>query len=392
MAVSRADDSVLGRWWWTVDRGMLYALILLMVLGYVAMLTVAPMAAPRLRVEPSAFLTKQVAFLAAGAALMVVLSLFERKYVLLMAAVGCVGAFFATALALKFGPEINGAHRWLRVAGQQLQPSEFLKPCFAVTTALLLAEGNRRAAMAAGLSRFAALKPRLVWYGMAMGLLAAIGLVLKSQPDIGMLVVIVAVFFAQIFVAGIHWLIVAVLGGVGVLAGIGIYFTMPHFRDRLDRWWFGISTPGGGDNFQVNRAAESFGNGGLLGRGPGEGTVKARLPDAHTDFIFAVTGEEFGLLVCLLILAIFCFVVVRGMLKLLAEQDPVVVLAATGLLAQFGLQAFINMASALQMIPAKGMTLPFISYGGSSVLAIALGMGMLLALTRRRGPRREEAG
>ncbi len=389
MPVSRTDTSVLGRWWWTVDRFSLYALILLMVLGYVAMMAVAPMAARRQGIDPSIFIGKQVVFLVAAAGMMVAISLLQRRQVQLLALVGCVGAFIATALALRFGPELNGAHRWLRVAGQQMQPSEFLKPCFAVTTALLLAEGNRRAALAAGMGRIATLKPRLLWYGVALALLAGIAVVLKSQPDIGMLIVIVAVFFTQAFVAGIHWMIVAVMGGLGVLGGIGIYFTMPHFRDRFDRWWSGTSAPGGRDNFQVDRAAEAFGNGGLLGTGPGEGSVKLRLPDPHTDFIFAVTGEEFGAVLCLLILAVFCFVVVRGLLKLLAEQDQVVVLATTGLLAQFGLQAFINMASSLQLIPAKGMTLPFISYGGSSALAIALGMGMLLALTRRRTSRSE---
>jgi cell division protein FtsW len=389
MPVSRTDTSVLGRWWWTVDRFSLYALVLLMVLGYVAMLAVAPMAARRQGIDPSIFIGKQVVFLAAAAALMVGISLLDRKRIQLLALLGCAAAFAATALALKFGPELNGAHRWLRVAGQQLQPSEFLKPCFAVTAALLLAEGNRRAALAAGHSRFAQLQPRIIWYGIALAMLAAIGLVLKAQPDIGMLAVIVAVFFAQLFVAGIHWLIVAAMGGLSVLGGVGIYFTVPHFRDRFDRWLHGTSAPGGRDNFQVNRAAEAFGHGGLLGTGPGEGTVKNSLPDPHTDFVFAVTGEEFGLIICLVILAVFCFIVVRGLLKLLAEQDQVVVLATTGLLAQFGLQAFINMASSLQLIPAKGMTLPFISYGGSSALAIALGMGMLLGLTRRRISRSE---
>lgn len=393
MAVSRADNSTLGRWWWTVDRVSLYALILLMVLGYVAMMAVAPMAARRQGIDPSIFVTKQLFFLVVASVMMVGISLLERKHVLLLAVVGCVGAFIATAMAVKMGPEINGAHRWLRIAGQQLQPSEFLKPCFAVTAALLLAEGNRRAALAAGSgSRLAMLKPRLLWYGAAATILGLIALVLKAQPDIGMLAVIVAVFFAQLFVAGLPWVVVGVLGSLGVLSGIGIYFTVPHFRDRFDRWLHGTSAPGGRDNYQVDRAAEAFGHGGLLGTGPGEGTVKNSLPDPHTDFVFAVTGEEFGLLVCLLILAIFCFVVVRGLLKLLTEQEPVVVLATTGLLAQFGLQAFINMASSLQLIPAKGMTLPFISYGGSSALAIALGMGMLLALTRRRTGRSEEAG
>ena len=160
---------------------------------------------------------------------------------------------------------------------------------------------------------------------------------------------------------------------------------LPHVRSRVDRFL----DPSSGDTFQITKAMEAFGNGGLFGRGPGEGRVKNALPDAHADFVFAVAGEEFGFVVCLVILSLFAFVVVRGLVRLLAESDMFVVLAATGLLAQFGLQAFVNMASSLHLIPTKGMTLPFVSYGGSSVLAIALGMGMLLALTRRRGARIE---
>lgn len=390
MPVSRTDTSTLGRWWWTVDRFTLYALLLLMALGYVAMLAVAPMASRRLGIEPAAFIGKQVLFLAMAAVLMVGISLLERKWVQLLAMAGTLGAFLATILAWKTGPEINGAHRWIRLAGLQLQPSEFLKPCFAVTCAVVLAEGNRRAALLVGQPLWRRLRPRVLAAGLCLGMLALIALVLKSQPDIGMLLVIVAVLVAQLFVAGLHWSFVAAMPPLAVLGGIGLYFTMPHFRDRFDRWWHGTPSVGGRDNYQVDRAAEAFGHGGLLGTGPGEGIVKNSLPDPHTDFVFAVTGEEFGLIVCAAILAVFCFVVVRGLVRLLAEQDPLVVLAGTGLLAQFGLQAFINMASSLRLIPAKGMTLPFISYGGSSALAIALGMGMLLALTRRRGSRLEE--
>ena len=390
MAVSRTDTSTLGRWWWTVDRVTLYALLLLMVLGYVAMMAVAPMASRRLGMEPSSFIAKQVFFLAVAAALMFAISLLERRRVLLLAVLGTAGAFVATVLAWKTGPEINGAHRWIRLAGVQLQPSEFLKPCFAVTAAILLGEGNRRAALAAGSQlALAGLRPKLLYTGAALGVLALIALVLKAQPDIGMLAVIVAVFCVQLFVAGIHWVLVAALIPLGILGGIGLYLTQPHFRDRFDRWWSGTPTVGGRDNYQVERAAEAFGHGGLLGTGPGEGVVKNSLPDPHTDFVFAVTGEEFGLALCALILLVFCFVVVRGMVRLLAEQDQTAMLATAGLLAQFGLQAFINMASSLRLIPAKGMTLPFISYGGSSALAIALGMGMLLALTRRRQSRLE---
>ena len=168
----------------------------------------------------------------------------------------------------------------------------------------------------------------------------------------------------------------SMMGAGGVMA----YTLFPHVRSRVTRFWDGT-----GDNYQVNTALEAFGNGGLMGRGPGEGHVKDILPDAHADFVFAVAGEEFGMVLCVVILSVFAFIVLRGLLRLLREQDQFVVLSCTGLVTGFGLQAFVNMASTLRLIPTKGMTLPFISYGGSSVVAIALGMGMLLALTRRRG-------
>ena len=212
-----------------------------------------------------------------------------------------------------------------------------------------------------------------------------VALLLKSQPDIGMLMVVLSVFLAQFFVAGLNVLLVALTGAAVAAGGVGAYLVLPHVRSRVDRFL----DPSSGDTFQITKAMEAFGNGGLLGRGPGEGRVKNALPDAHADFVFAVAGEEFGFVVCLVILSLFAFVVVRGLVRLVAESDMFVVLAATGLLAQFGLQAFVNMGSSLHLIPTKGMTLPFVSYGGSSVLAIALGMGMLLALTRRRGPRLE---
>jgi cell division protein FtsW len=196
----------------------------------------------------------------------------------------------------------------------------------------------------------------------------------------GMLMVVASVFFAQMFVAGINIFWVGAGGVVGVLGAVGAYAAMPHFRDRLNRFL----DPASGDTYQVTVAMEAFGHGGFLGVGPGEGRLKAMLPDAHADFVYAVAGEEFGMLVCLMILALFGFIVLRGLLRLLGERDMFVILGATGLLTQFGLQAFINMASALHLIPTKGMTLPFVSYGGSSVIAVALGMGMLLALTRRR--------
>ena len=268
-----------------------------------------------------------------------------------------------------------------------MQPSEFLKPCLAVVAAWMLAQGKAAAAerLAEARRGLGLLHPQSYWPAAAVALIGVVAVVLKSQPDIGMLMVVLSVFLAQFFVAGLNVVLVGLTGALVAAGGVGAYFVLPHVRSRVDRFL----DPSSGDTFQITKAMEAFGNGGLFGRGPGEGRVKNALPDAHADFVFAVAGEEFGFVVCLLILSLFAFVVVRGLVRLVAESDMFVVLAATGLLAQFGLQAFVNMASSLHLIPTKGMTLPFVSYGGSSVLAIALGMGMLLALTRRRRPRLE---
>ncbi len=195
-----------------------------------------------------------------------------------------------------------------------------------------------------------------------------------------MAVVVSVVWFTQFFLAGLrlYWVAVGLASGVAGL--VGAYLTLPHVASRIDRFF----DPASGDSYQVDRAMDAFMNGGLWGRGPGEGTVKEYLPDAHADFVFAVAGEELGLVVCLLIVALFAFIVLRGFSRLLQENNLFVVLAATGLLVQFGLQAVINMASSLHLMPTKGMTLPFLSYGGSSLLSLGLCMGMALALTRRR--------
>ena len=375
MSLSRADTSVLGRWWWTVDRWTLAALLALIGFGYVMMLAASPAVAERIGASSrNMFFVKQVLYLALAGGLMVAVSLLSPRGVRRVAILGFAGALALAAATLVVGVEIKGARRWLPVPGLSLQPSEFLKPCFAVVAAWLIAEGKAPGSRVPGAL-------------LALVLFLAIAVLLKSQPDIGMLLVVTAVFFAQFFVAGLNLFVVGVLGAMGVAGAVGAYLVFPHVRSRVERFL----DPASGDNYQVATALEAFGNGGLFGRGPGEGRVKDVLPDAHADFVFAVAGEEFGLLVCLVILALFAFVVVRGLLRLLVESDLFVVLASAGLLTQFGLQAFVNMGSSLHLIPTKGMTLPLVSYGGSSVLAIALGMGMLLALTRRRLHRAQEA-
>jgi cell division protein FtsW len=369
--LSRADNSLLGRWWWTVDRWTLGAIGLLILFGYVMMLAASPAVAERIGSSRDMFIVKQVFFLAAAGAMVIGVSMLSPRNIRRLAIIGCIVALALTAATMVIGVDIKGARRWISLPGMTIQPSEFLKPCFAVVAAWLISENARS-------PRFPGVIIAFVVFGMIV-------LLLKSQPDIGMLAVVVAVFLAQLYIWGMNIFLVGV--GLGLIGGGGVmaYLLFPHVRSRVERFWDGT-----GDNYQVTTALEAFGNGGLLGRGAGEGRVKDILPDAHADFVFAVAGEEFGMLLCIIILAVFAFIVLRGLLGLLKEQDLFIVLSCTGLVTGFGLQAFINMASTLKLIPTKGMTLPFISYGGSSAMAVALGMGMLLGLTRRR-PREDGA-
>lgn len=375
-ALSSNDTSVLGRWWFTVDRWTIAAVVGLICFGYVMMLAASPGVAERVIKQSlwflrprELFIGKQMAFLVIAFVVMVVMSLLSPKGVRRVALAGCTVAIILTALTLLTG-EIKGARRWISLPGMTLQPSEFLKPCFAVVAAWLLAEGQRETVW----------YKRLAWPGLAVAIALLIGLILRGQPDLGMTAVILGVFIVQLFVNGLNLLLVGGLIGLGAASGVAAYFTLPHFTKRINQFW----DPTTHKNDQLANARQAFGNGGLWGLGAGEGRVKDRIADAHADFVYAVAGEEFGFVVCMGILGLFVFIVLRALLRVLAERDLFVVLATAGLAAGFGLQAFVNMASTMGLIPTKGMTLPFVSYGGSSALAVAVGIGMLLALTRKR--------
>jgi len=365
-AFARNDTSILGRWWWTVDLWTLAALATLMFLGAILVLAASPAVATRIGLDSFYLVRHHFAMLPLAAAIVFGVSLMSPRNIRRLAAVGFLIALGLTAMTLVTGTEIKGATRWISLGGFSLQPSEFLKPTFAVVTAWMLAAQH---------------DPRR-WPGNAVAVLLFVVVValLLRQPDLGMTVVVTATWFAQFFLAGLSLFWVAALGIAGAGGLVGAYFVFPHVAARVD----GFLDPHSGDTYQIDRSLEAFVNGGLFGRGPGEGTVKLQLPDAHSDFVFAVAGEEFGLIACLLITALFAFVVLRSIARLMQENSQFVQLAGTGVLVGFGLQALINMASSLHLMPTKGMTLPFISYGGSSVLALALAMGMLLALSRRR--------
>jgi cell division protein FtsW len=372
---ARTDTSIVGRWWWTVDRWLLAGIFLLMAVGALLTLAASPAVAERIGLPSFHFFKKDMIFLPLSMAVMIGVSMMSRRAVRRLATVLFAVFFILTLATLIIGPEYKGAQRWLPLGIFTLQPSEFLKPTFAIVTAWLFSldgpafPGNR---IAAGL------------------LVASAGMVIL-QPDFGQTVLICLVWVAQFFIAGLPMLTMALLGLFALGGVVAAYVILPHVASRFDRFF----DPASGDTYQIDKALGAFKAGGWFGRGPGEGMVKHQLPDAHTDFVFAVLGEEYGLIACLALVALFAFVVVRGFSHLWREGDRFTVLAVSGLMVQFGLQAIINIGVNLDLIPPKGMTLPFISYGGSSLLALALGMGMVLALTRsqpdmalRRGGRR----
>lgn len=368
--VSRAERSAFSDWWWTVDRLLMAALAILMLAGLVFLMAGGPPVAERLGLSTFHFVNRQVLFLIPALLIMLPVSFLSLRHIRRLALLVYFGGMALIGLAFQFGPEIKGAHRWIMIGPLGIQPSEFVKPAFVVLAAWAFSEGARRKDMPGAL--------------MALMLLPATIIPLILQPDFGQTMLVTIVWCGLFFVAGLHWFWVMGLGGAGLVGIVAAYEFLPHVRARFERFLDKDS----GDTFQVDTAMESFSRGGWLGRGPGEGTVKRILPDAHTDFIFAVTAEEFGIIVCLALLLLFAFIVLRGLMLARRNEDTFCRLAATGLVLMFGLQASINMMVNVHLMPAKGMTLPFISYGGSSLLSLALGMGFLIALTRRR-PRAE---
>ncbi|MDR6873320.1 cell division protein FtsW [Bosea sp. BE125] len=372
--VSRAEPSLSGRWWWSIDRLILSALVALMVSGVVLLMAGGPPVSERLGLSTFHFVNRQAVYLLVALTVVVAVSFMTPRQVRRSALLLFVVSLAMVVATLYLGVEVKGARRWLTMGPLgSVQPSEFLKPAFVVLAAWAFAEGTRR--------------PDLPGTVMAFLLLPLTIVPLVLQPDFGQTMLITLVWAGLFFVAGLHWFWVLGLGGAGAFGILVAYQLVPHVRARIERFM----DKGSGDTFQVDTALESFAQGGWLGKGPGEGTVKRILPDAHTDFIFAVTAEEFGIIVCIALVMLFALIVLRALFVAQKAEDPFVRLATTGLSLLFGIQAAINMMVNLHMMPAKGMTLPFISYGGSSLISLAIGTGFLLALTRKR-PRAVDLG
>lgn len=363
---SRSDQSRFAKWWWTVDRLALASLLLIVAFGIMMIFAASPAVAERIGLDAYHFVFKQFLYLLPSLGLMIAISFLSPRMIQKLALLGVVCSLIALVATLFIGVEIKGARRWLSLGPLSLQPSEFIKPTFAVVSGLFIALGYENADFRGKL-----------W---ATGLFVLCMGLLLLQPDIGMAVVLCAIWFTQIFLSGLPIIWVIALLCLGIVGISAAYFLFPHAAARIDK--FLDPTQAG---YQVEKSLEAFMRGGAFGRGPGEGRVKEFLPDAHADFIFAVAGEEFGFITCIIIILLFAIVIFRVIQRLRAETNFFILLAGSGLIVQFAVQAIINMASTLHLIPTKGMTLPFISYGGSSLIALALTLGMLLGLTRKRG-------
>ncbi len=371
--LSRLDRSPAATWWWTVDRWFLAAFLSLMGLGIILSFAASPAVAERIGLEPYHFVSRQIFFMLPALAAMIGVSFLDARGVRRLAIVMLGMAILMMIAALYIGVEIKGSRRWLSLAGVSIQPSEFLKPAFVVICAWLFAEHKRQ--------------PEIPGNLFAMILVGLVVSLLIAQPDLGQTILVSATWGAMFFMAGMAWIWIIALGALGVVGGIAAYTIFPHVAGRIDRF-----LTGEGDTFQVDVAHDAIVRGGWLGQGPGEGTVKRILPDSHTDFVFAVAGEEFGIILCLGLMLIFAFIVMRGLSIAFKEHDDFSRFAVGGLVIQLGLQSLINMCVNLQLMPAKGMTLPFISYGGSSLVAVAISTGMVLALTRKRPERLRNPG
>ena len=364
-AISRTDNSIFGEWWWTVDRLSLAAILLLSILGAILVMAASPSVALQKNLDGFHFIYRHLVVLGPSLFVLMIVSLLSPLGVCRLALVVFVVSLFLMLTVLINGVDANGARRWLSFMGWSMQPSEFIKPSFVVLTAWLIV--RPRTGVEVNPTHISIL------------VLGLILLLLLAQPDFGMAVLIGCIWFGQHFLAGMPIAAIVMSVVLGIVSLVGGYHFFPHVQSRFDRYL----DPTSGDRYQIDHALNAFANGGLFGKGPGEGIAKERIPDAHADFIFAVAGEELGLICCLLILALFLFIVLRGIARLLETENLFSLLAGAGLVMLFGLQAFINLAVTLDIIPTKGMTLPFVSYGGSSLLALGFGMGMLLALTRR---------
>ena len=364
--IARSDKSWFAEWWRTVDQGVITGALVLLACGMLLSLAAGPTAAARIGYDdPFHFVYRHAFFVSLSILVLFLSSMLSDVWAWRVSFFVFLGSFLLMAAILIVGHEVKGSQRWIRLAGFTLQPSEFVKPGLVVVAAWLLA---RRQA-----------SKTVPWTFITFMLFAPTVGLLLLQPDVGQTALLTAAFLVAFFVSGLPWMWAAAFGFGGIATGFGLYAIFPHVRNRIDSF-----LDGSGGAYQLERAHEAISRGGILGVGPGEGRIKEELPDPHTDFIYSVAGEEFGYIACLGLLMIFAVITLRGILNASRRADPFLRSAGTALFFLFGFQAFINIGVNIGMLPTKGMTLPLISYGGSSMLGTAFTLGLGLALTRKR--------
>ncbi|MBJ7577013.1 cell division protein FtsW [Devosia sp. MC532] len=372
---SRAEKTWLAEWWWSIDRELLGALIMLLACGMVLSFGASPAVAERIGLDEWHFVIRHAMFCVLAVPVMLATSLLSHRQARLSAL--CVLVVMTVLLwaTLYFGTEVKGARRWVSLAGQSIQPSEFVKPAFAVISAWLFSESL--------------IHRNVPGRWMAAGLMVLIVAALLLQPDVGQTALVVATWAVLLFFSGISWWVIIGLGLLAVSALAGAYMFFPHVSRRIDTF---INPDAGGNTYQIDRAIQSLLEGGWFGRGPGESLAKKLIPDAHADYVFSAAAGEFGILFCMGLVGLIAFIVIRAMISAQRQTSLFARLAASTIAVQFAMQSGINLAVNLNLIPPKGMTLPFVSYGGTSMFAVAFGMGLMLALTRTKPEERMATG
>ncbi len=368
MKAGKNRENFLSSWWWTVDRYLISGIMVLITIGFMLVMAASPTVAERIGLGYYHFVQKQFLYILMGIFIMVFISLFSPITTRRLSILGFF-IFFMLLIAVDVaGFETKGAKRWIHLAGMSIQPSEILKPFFAIFTAWILTRKNSD-------DKFPGFTIAIITFGL-------IAILLFRQPNLSMAATIGVIWLTQMFIGGLNIIIIVVLGISGIMGLFGAYYYLPYVQHRINT--FLNSAEAGGDNYQTQKSLEAFQNGGVFGTGAGQGVIKQIIPDAHTDFIFSVAGEEFGLLFCLGIITLYGFITFRCLYRAYHEKDLFITLAITGLTMQLFFQALVNMGVATNLMPNTGMTLPFVSYGGSSILSVSIVVGMILSLTRKK--------
>ena len=361
----RRHLNIVKKWWIDVDKINFLLVIGIIIFGLMMTATSSPAIAKKINVDKFFFLKKQLIFAFIGVTLLIAISFLDQEKIKIFVLLGLVATIFLLVGVLLFGSEAKGAKRWIAIAGFTLQPSEFAKTFFVVFNAFILQRLH--------------FEKWEMKYGISAALYLLIVCLLILQPDFGMTLTLTVLWVAQLFAYGLPLPFITAIGVLGVFGGIGAYLAFPHVEDRINKF-----LDSGEKNYQAERSIDAFVNGSFFGTGPGNGVVKKFIPDAHTDFIFAVVGEEYGIISCAILIVIFAYLITRIIKRALDEEDMFVYLSLCGLMMQFTMQVVVNIGVSLKLLPTKGMTLPFISYGGSSMISMAICFGLILAFTKRK--------